>query len=571
MLIAESDCRSGIFHPGISFLLKKRRFAIVRRISKSFATRRRFVLSLTAVLLAIVWLANAMISILYREPLDPIAFRRTISLGLLVYSIWHVLKNAFKRPEVAIEWTPAEVELLLGGPFTRRDRLVYRFATIVNSVVIKSLCFAILMLPDLPSWIAGFSGVLLGLLFVDLWKLLVENVAWGMSDRVYKFYRYCTATLVVGFAISALTLTVCNSQDWRFGSTPAAIEFAKLFLTSAASLRETWIGIILETPFLLFSQIILAHEFSANNMICFATALALVALMGGLVLRVDQICFDAKHRAEQESYRAGVAVTNDVVNEKTPVFRLARLARFGGMGPLVWRQLKGVKNYRSSLLFAMAVPSVLACLPAFAYENTNMVLLNVVGALVFYSFILLPTALKFDFRRDLDRFPILKSLPLHPLSIVIGQLTTPVLVSSLFQIVVFAMVSVFHPIPFVFAAASIILLVPLNVLIFAIENLIFLLFPYRVAQEGFAVFLRSTLTFTAKGVLFLAALIFVVAWAFTVDNLTVVLNRSLSVNFDHRLVFAIGIWLSIAIASICTVVSLTRAFHRFDVSQDMPS
>ena len=200
-----------------------------------------------------------------------------------------------------------------------------------------------------------------------------------------------------------------------------------------------------------------------------------------------------------------------------------------------------------------------------------MILLNVVGALVFYSFILLPTALKFDFRRDLDRFTILKSLPLHPLTIVLGQLATPVLVSSLFQIIVFAMVGVLHPLPLHLVIASVILLIPLNVLIFAIENLIFLLFPYRVAQEGFAVFLRSTLTFTAKGLLFLAALIFVVAWAFTVDNLTDTLNQSLSLDFDHRLVFAVGIWCAIAIASICTVISLTRVFQRFDVSQDMPS
>lgn len=571
MAFCDSSSRSPLFHPGISFLLKKRRSAILRRISKSFATRRRFILSLTAVLLAAVWLANAIVSILYREPLDPEAFRRTIPLGLLVYAIWHFVKNAFKRPDVPIEWTPAEIELLMGSPFTQRDRLVYRFATIFNSVLVKALCFAILMGPDLPSWLAGFLGVLLALLFVDLWKLLVEHIAWGVDDRVYRFYRYGSAVLVTGFAISALTLTMCNSHIWQFGSTPAAIGFAKLFLTSAASLRETYVGLVLESPFHLFSQVILASELSVVNVLCFTSTNALVALMICLVLHADPRCNEARLRREQAGYQAGWNIQADTHHSNPCSFRIPRLSAWGGMGPLVWRQIKGAANYRASLLFALAVPSALACLPAFAYDNTNMILLNVVGALVFYSFILLPTALKFDFRRDLDRFPILKSLPLNPLTIVMGQLATPVLIASLFQIVVFMLVNLFHTLPLYMMVTSVILLIPLNILIFAIENLIFLLFPYRVAQEGFAVFLRSTLTFTAKGILFLAALIYFVAWAFTVDNLTATVNESLSLNCDHRLVFAVGIWLSIAAASLCMVLSVARAFQRFDVSQDIPS
>jgi hypothetical protein len=49
-------------------------------------------------------------------------------------------------------------------------------------------------------------------------------------------------------------------------------------------------------------------------------------------------------------------------------------------------------------------------------------------------------------------------------------------------------------------------MIPLNVLVFGLDNLIYLLYPYRVQQEGLEIFLRTMLTFTGKGLLFAVAL-----------------------------------------------------------------
>ena len=46
----------------------------------------------------------------------------------------------------------------------------------------------------------------------------------------------------------------------------------------------------------------------------------------------------------------------------------------------------------------------------------------------------------------------------------------------------------------------------MNVLVFALDNLIFLLYPYRMQQEGMEIFLRTMLTFTGKGLLFVLGL-----------------------------------------------------------------
>ena len=53
--------------------------------------------------------------------------------------------------------------------------------------------------------------------------------------------------------------------------------------------------------------------------------------------------------------------------------------------------------------------------------------------MAFYTFLLLPTALRFDFRRDLDRLATLKGLPITPAAAAIGQTLAPVLIATAFQ------------------------------------------------------------------------------------------------------------------------------------------
>jgi hypothetical protein len=199
-----------------------------------------------------------------------------------------------------------------------------------------------------------------------------------------------------------------------------------------------------------------------------------------------------------------------------------------------------------------------------------MILLNVLGALVFYSFLLLPTALKFDFRRDLDRMVILKSLPIRPLKIVLGQLTTPVLIATAYQLIVMLSACLIRPLPLHLIVASLILLLPLNFLIFAIDNIFFLLYPYRINQEGFAIFLRTTLTFTAKGVLFFIALLAIVFWALSSRLASETVQTAIGFSLDHRVLFSIGLWLFVVALAAMSINMLTRAFVRFDLTQDMP-
>ena len=72
------------------------------------------------------------------------------------------------------------------------------------------------------------------------------------------------------------------------------------------------------------------------------------------------------------------------------------------------------------------------------HRGCPIALLATAGTLAFYTFLLLPTAVRYDFRRDLDRMAMLKSLPISPAATVIGQTITPILIATVFQAIVLA-------------------------------------------------------------------------------------------------------------------------------------
>ena len=85
------------------------------------------------------------------------------------------------------------------------------------------------------------------------------------------------------------------------------------------------------------------------------------------------------------------------------------------------------------------------------------------GTLVFYTFRLLPTALRFDFRRDLDRLATLKSFPITPAAETIGQTLAPVLITTLFQCGVLTSAIIARSLPPHHLILVLLVIIPLNV------------------------------------------------------------------------------------------------------------
>ncbi|MCH7688080.1 MAG: hypothetical protein IH899_15605 [Planctomycetes bacterium] len=146
-------------------------------------------LSIVSLLLAIVWFGNVLASILYRDPYPVETIRNWVSVSLMGYALWHVLKVAWKRPEQAIEWSPAEQEIVCCGPFSRKELLTYRLTLVMRTTLFKAVLTSLLLFSDLLVWAAGFLGLVLALGLLELWRMVLEIATYSISRRAYLMFR----------------------------------------------------------------------------------------------------------------------------------------------------------------------------------------------------------------------------------------------------------------------------------------------------------------------------------------------------------------------------------------------
>ena len=535
----------------------------------AFRGKRRRMLSILAALLAVIWVGQAVAGLLFREPADAEKLRVWIPLSLLAYTTWHWLKTACRTPIEPFEWTPAERELLATAPIERGYLVGYRLITIVGASLLKAACFSLVMLPDLRIWLTGFLGMLLALLFVDLVRMVLEVIAYGMTRRAFLCFRalaLASAAVAGGMALFHAIRLPGSEQPIA-----VALELGQRFLLGLMELRTTWLVSAVESPFRVFSELILASTVSLRLVGLTVAALALVGGAAKLLIWLDRVCLRRRSAHEQKRFAELSAESSpSITTETRPTGRLRVPPALYGAGAIAWRQMLGLIHYRTTVLISLIIPAVLSCLTLLTPHTGLSLMIQLVGGLVFYTFLLLPTALKFDFRRDIDRIGPIKSLPISPTAVTIGELAVPVIVSTLFQLVVLLIAMVARPYHPAWLLLSLLVLLPVNVLIVSFENLMFMWFPYRLNQEGVTVFLRSILTFTAKGIVFAMGLAMVLLWA-------VLSKRLATALFPHSawvgpsLVFAAGTWLATTLLATTVTMFLVRAFHRFDPSQDAPA
>ena len=104
----------------------------------------------------------------------------------------------------------------------------------------------------------------------------------------------------------------------------------------------------------------------------------------------------------------------------------------------------------------------------------------VIGLVVWLT-MMLGNTLRFDFRGDVDHIDVLKSLPIHPWTLTLAQLAAPTVVMSLLQLVLIGGLRFVLKLDAIYLLGAAMIIVPFNLLLFATENIIFLLFPGRYA------------------------------------------------------------------------------------------
>ena len=567
-----------VFHPATVQLLRLQTRGRRRRMWARFCQPRRLILSAIGGALTLVWLGNAAVTVWLREAATPETLRALLSLSLIFYAAWHFAKAAFFRPESPFEWTPAERELLAAMPLGSRDLVAYQLASVTVTTILKAGLFTLLLLPDLRCLPLGLVGLLVAMLLLEMLRMAIDIATWGMGRVAFLVYRatVVAALLVGGFAAG----TVIVREGALSGGIVAEEGIRQRILDTLIQLDNSAFGYA-ALPFRPVVEVILASRITTANLALAAAALVAVLGLAAAVIALYSTTVRRVAQREKSNYRAAAPavaqlVVNSAVGEPKPArpreldLRLRRMPRCGGAGALAWRQLVGAARHWGSLLTAMIAPAVLACLPIVVIADPDLALLATTGTLAFYTFLLLPTALRFDFRRDLDRLATLKGLPITPAAAAIGQTFAPVLIATLFQSSVLAVAIAARALPPHLFITAMLVMIPLNVLVFGLDNLIYLLYPYRVQQEGLEIFLRTLLTFTAKGLLFAGGMAAVSTWGFAATALTRALEDWTGAAFNTFTVFAAGMVVGPSILAALVLCGLGRTYRNMNPIEDMP-
>jgi hypothetical protein len=478
---------------------------------------------------------------------------------LLLYCVMNVL---FSTGERAIYFPPAEVNLLFPGPFGRRELLSYK---IVSTLIVSlpTALFMTLALHGYSSWFAAsFVGMLLIVLFMQLFSMTINLLAVSVGARLYTRGRKLVAMLALLLGVALLLHVGGSPRQWQ------PRELMEKMLDAPA-----WK--IVTAPLRSYFDVVAAERLWPDLVRPAALAALLNLVLVGVIFALDAQYLEAAASASARTYarmqrlrRGGMGSGEGLRRGGKVRLTLPMLPSLGGVGPIAWRQLTTALRGADRLLLLLLILGVALAAPMLANmrdEQENMLL--VLAPVAVWLTLFLTTMLPFDFRGDIDRLALLKSLPLPTWRLTIGQLLAPVLLMTALQGVGLSVVAwTSSPsewlLPACLACAAFI--PPINFLLFALDNLLFLLFPTRLtaATPGdFQALGRNVLFIVAKGTV--TGIVGLVAGlaAFIVYRVT----------DDNWLMAGLTAWPIVVVSAAALVPLVAWAFTNFDVGRDTPA
>ncbi len=535
--------------PALFFLIRLRWRAMLRKTVRGVKSKRGGAMFVMGVALIVLWMAPAIFMAVRGDKGDVDQFRAMVPLGMLAMCMLSLMTSAGER---AIYFSPGEVEFLFPGPFGRREILAYKLLGTILNVTIGAVFFSIIALRYTEMWIAAYIGVVLSLVFIQYLTMAALIVGESFSQRAYTKWRK-----VFVYAIGALVAVAAGRIMAARGEARTG-NFVEL-------LRESpWLAYVL-MPFEPFARVIT----SASVVELAQWSAACIAINGVLFALI--VLFDAEYRETairvsqrmygrmQRAQRTGMGQVSVSARGRS----VPHLPWLGGAGPIIWRQSTNAVRNGRSILFMMILLSVAIGVPAMRGTEEHKNLLTLSITLFAWLTLLLSMMVRFDFRTDIEQMDWLKGLPIPSLALASGQLAVPVLLCTIMQTFLAALAAYFmnNPIlvPIAFAFG-----LPTNLMLFGIENTLFLMMPTRTSTFSpgdFQVFGRQLLFMIVKG--------FVVSLAW---GLAVLVGAAVAYLLSgNRIAGGAVAWVVLMGFSVLTVPCVAWAFRRHDISLDSPA
>ncbi|MFO0881500.1 MAG: putative ABC exporter domain-containing protein [Gemmataceae bacterium] len=527
----------------------------LRYLGRNIQTVRGAILALVGLAVFLPWLIALLVSPTQDQGMSADQVARYGPAGLIGYCLLNLVFSAHER---AIYFTPAEIQFLFTGPFTRRQILAYKLI-LTLLVSLPAVLFMSMVFRFRAGWPpAVFLGLIGIFTFMQLFTIALGLVANTLGERLYARGRY---GLIAGLVV-LVGLGLFQVRGPGQGESPA--QLAEVFLDSPA-----WQTASL--PLRAFFEVMLAPGWSFHLLLQVGIALTVLVGLVFLIFGLDAQYLESAAASSARIYTRiqqmrgrQSNVEGSLQPSRPPRWSLPDFPRLGGVGSLAWRQMVSGFRGMGRLVFLLTILGVTFGVTLFGFSGVRResLLPTLMGLGVWIS-IFLTTVIPFDFRGDIDRIGVLKTLPIVPWRIALGQLLTPTLILMLVQLVILGGILVAAPDHMWTVLAIALYVPPFCFFLVAIDNLFFLLFPVRLmaATPGdFQAMGRNVLLAVGK----MVSLAVVGTLAFLAGMVAWLITQRIEVGVAAA-------WPIVFLAGALLIPLNALAFTWFDVGRDTPA
>lgn len=563
-----SSCCGVTLDPPLRELLLLQTKGRMRRIWKRLSSPRRAIPTSIVAVLMLAYAVQVYIAISFNDSPTTLPIRSIAPIGMFGILALKLLGVCIDRNKSGAGFRHEEVHLLLGGPFSHPQVRLFRVCGHAISIFFASVFAAIFFRFHVPSFVAALSGAYLAMLFTYLVYTSIAVAAVHASERAYKQCR----NLGCGFALCLLAYLLYRVSLLGVSN----LEFLQAFGDEAVALSRFPVSRMVMIPFAVFTNIVVA-ESPSKWLMWIGPGLLLNYLALQWLLRTEVWWTkraSLRERREFEVHRDQLVAPGSRGTLVTQHRFRNRVVWLGGSGPIIWRQIRATSRLKGGLGWLLIPLASAFALGGFLAYNPDDGAFQTIAVIVVLTSVFLPGLLPFDFRGDLRGLAALKMMPLSPRSVVLGQLVVPVLLLSGFQLLALSALIVHDSTLIDNVLLTLCFLLPTNTIIIALENLVFLLYPYRMAEFDMQATVRRIVMLMAKFcAIFLAALLCLLAgWGvFGIASATKCIPNLWAVmgTIWKPLLFSTQMAALSCVAMVA--ISITSwAYQRFDLSEDLP-
>ena len=458
-----------LLHPALRLLWRLQWKAGWRKIRRSARTGKGILRLILTLGLSVLTFGPMVVFLIFRAKPDPEVARSFLDTAVFFFTILIVISNG---TNAGVFFTPAEVDFLFPGPFRRRDLILYRIGHQTQAALFGALFLSVAPAPFVPSWLFAFLGIALVLQFIQLLSTILSLAISILGQAAYTRLRKWVLAGIVGLIALGMAQTAID------GGVGGGFAVIKEFPT-------TPVGKIVFLPFQVFSRTITAEHVS-EFLGWGSLALALNASLIVLTLRLDTDFYERSIAVSERVYRAleharrGQAWLS-LSKPSATRWRFPMPRRWRGAGPIAWRQSMGaLRSSRGVIYVVLFIAGVVALTAHFLGDiGPGMA----ATGLAMFSLFTFPQMLQFDFRGDIERIDVLKTLPASTAAIVAGELIVPITFATVIEwALVLGTGMIWTDWTTILVVCA--FLPVANVLVFAVENLVFLYYPRRSGGPG---------------------------------------------------------------------------------------